>query len=597
VGVGSVEGIRPIANQTLIAVKQEQDLTSLLRTQSGLLPTQPVLWTSSDSSVAYVAPTTGKVVGNKVGTAILTGTLSQGNGAASSVRIEVQVVEKAEVREITLSPADPTLGIGERVKLVPRVQMANGEINANVVWSSSDDTVAVVNKSNGEVSALREGVVTIIAAYAPDVRYRGLIQVTIRSTSAGRLPATTPSPTEVRSPLPSVIGSMPVSPAGYLTPRPGVSPSDVPATPLPTMQVTPDQAPSAAPTQAPKFAARPSRIVYNSSPAGVSARAWRPDSSAIATAEGLTLYVRETNGNVIDSYEKIFESTYFSSINSVEFSKDGNQIAAAMFVITNPGASLEPDGSFPAGALGNAASACIKVIDAQSGREVYSFSGHAGGAYDVAFSPDGNWLASSSPDNTIKIWNLSTGKEHLTLTGHTSDVFQVKFNALGTRVLSYGLDKTVRIWDTKTGIQETSYRNIELLNFSQDGELLATIKQSGIIEIISTKSGKLVGEVSLEKDANDFNYCAFAFHPDGLRVASGNPVSNSELSSGTAGGVIKMREISSGQELGEFRPEQDSNNPSRYEPAIFYDLSFSPNGKYLAGGNLSSKYGVYIWSF
>ena len=45
--------------------------------------------------------------------------------------------------------------------------------------------------------------------------------------------------------------------------------------------------------------------------------------------------------------------------------------------------------------------------------------------YEVAWSPDGNTLASSSHDRTIRLWDADSGAELRTLEGHTGTVFSV----------------------------------------------------------------------------------------------------------------------------------------------------------------------------
>jgi len=45
----------------------------------------------------------------------------------------------------------------------------------------------------------------------------------------------------------------------------------------------------------------------------------------------------------------------------------------------------------------------------------------------VAFSPDGQRLASASYDQTVKVWDARTGQECLTLKGHTGSVTGVAF--------------------------------------------------------------------------------------------------------------------------------------------------------------------------
>ena len=77
--------------------------------------------------------------------------------------------------------------------------------------------------------------------------------------------------------------------------------------------------------------------------------------------------------------------------------------------------------------------------------------GHAGSVESVAFSPDGQRLASASGDQTVKIWDSATGKELFALKGHAGWVKSVAFSPDGQRLASASNDQTVKIWDSATG--------------------------------------------------------------------------------------------------------------------------------------------------
>ena len=71
----------------------------------------------------------------------------------------------------------------------------------------------------------------------------------------------------------------------------------------------------------------------------------------------------------------------------------------------------------PAPGVGGAINT-VKIWDSATGKELFSLKGHAGEVTSVAFSPDGQRLASGSVDQTVKIWDSATGKELFALKGH-----------------------------------------------------------------------------------------------------------------------------------------------------------------------------------
>src|SRR5262249_30929559 len=66
-------------------------------------------------------------------------------------------------------------------------------------------------------------------------------------------------------------------------------------------------------------------------------------------------------------------------------------------------------------------------------------------ANGVAFSPDGERLASAGGDGTVKIWNSRTGKVLQTLPAHSGPVVSVAFHSDGKHLASRGADRQVKV--------------------------------------------------------------------------------------------------------------------------------------------------------
>ena len=96
----------------------------------------------------------------------------------------------------------------------------------------------------------------------------------------------------------------------------------------------------------------------------------------------------------------------------------------------------------------------------------------------VAYSPDANRFAVAGSDN-IQLYNGKTYKKLSTLAGHTTPVLTLAFSANGEILASGSEDKTGRLWNATTGEllhilgEETTGHEgaLNALAFSENGEM------------------------------------------------------------------------------------------------------------------------------
>jgi hypothetical protein len=201
---------------------ESQELAVWLRDGKGAPFRERVTWFSNNVDVAKVDLSTGRVEGLADGFALITAESSR--DASWRAIFEVTVATQHAVSLIAVMPATLSIRRGGKHNLGAVVTMHNGERHGNVLWSSSDERIATVDRETGEIHAKREGRVTILATYAVDKRYRGLAEITVEAEEPSPRPS--PSP-EVftfapgATPLPVALPASPsASPEARSTPAP-----------------------------------------------------------------------------------------------------------------------------------------------------------------------------------------------------------------------------------------------------------------------------------------------------------------------------------------------------------------------------------------
>jgi WD40 repeat protein len=209
----------------------------------------------------------------------------------------------------------------------------------------------------------------------------------------------------------------------------------------------------------------------------------------------------------------------------------------------------------------------------QTASLVRTWTDHTGWIRELAFSPDGQLLATvGNEDQTLRIWDITTRDCRYILRDHEGPVLSCAFHPFQSLVVSGSSDQTIKFWDTRTGTCLQTWvgqnHHIWSIAFSPDGQILATGDGGGTIKIWDMDTGEcyltLLGHIGL--------VYSLSIRADGQVMASG-----------ASEGTVRIWDLNTGQCL---RVLQGHAND-------VFDVCFSPDGDTLVSGSFDHT--VKFW--
>nr|XP_020644616.1 transcription initiation factor TFIID subunit 5 isoform X1 [Pogona vitticeps] len=213
-----------------------------------------------------------------------------------------------------------------------------------------------------------------------------------------------------------------------------------------------------------------------------------------------------------------------------------------------------------------------RIMDEKTASEMKILYGHGGPVYGTSFSPDRNYLLSSSEDGTIRLWSLLTFSCLVGYKGHNYPVWDTQFSPYGYYFVSGGHDRVARLWATDhyqpLRIFAGHLADVTCTRFHPNSNYVATGSADRTVRLWDVLNGNCVRIFTGHKGPVH----SLAFSPNGRFLASG-----------ATDGRVLLWDIGHGLMVGELKGHTDT----------IYALRFSRDGEILASGSMDNT--VKLW--
>ena len=163
----------------------------------------------------------------------------------------------------------------------------------------------------------------------------------------------------------------------------------------------------------------------------------------------------------------------------------------------------------------------IRLWSGLNGEFLNILEGHTEWVRSITFSPNNLTLASASDDGDIRLWNIATGKCNRTLTTQTGKVRVVEWSPDSNLLASSSYyKKAINIWNPVSWELENTFigHNGSVLNlaWSPNSQILASVSDDLTVRLWNVSTGKL-----LETFTGHSNWIGgIAWSPDGKVLVS-----------------------------------------------------------------------------